>query len=177
MAVYRGKYVLRGLREITPEMEKDLDLAYGICMSYKDGFPCEMCGRCCHQPNIVVRPEEVDPLARAAGIPLQEFISDYIIRTSDGRLLFSKTDPCVFLGGDNRCKVWKDRPEICRDFPYAVAMFMSRVYIALTDESADIIELIEYMDDTWPCTKVIRSSISEKIEEARAARCGSRDTP
>jgi hypothetical protein len=42
MAVYRGKYILKGLKEITPEMEKDLDLAYDICMSYKDGFPCEM---------------------------------------------------------------------------------------------------------------------------------------
>ncbi|MDR0508843.1 MAG: YkgJ family cysteine cluster protein [Candidatus Methanoplasma sp.] len=169
MAVYKGKYVLQGLKKITPDMEKDLDLAYDICMSYKDGFPCEMCGRCCHQPNIVVRPDEVDRIAYAAGIPLHDFITKHIVRTSDGRLLFSKTDPCAFLNEDNRCRIWKDRPEICRDFPYAVSMFMSRVYIALTDENADIIELIGYMDESWPCTGVIRSSISEKIREARSA--------
>ena len=64
MALYRGKYDLRGLDSLTPEMEKDLDLAYEICMSYRD-IPCEMCGRCCHQPNIIVRPEEVERVASA----------------------------------------------------------------------------------------------------------------
>lgn len=167
MAAYKGKYVLQGLKEITPDMEKDLDLAYSICMSYKDGFPCEMCGKCCHQPNIIVRPDEVDRIANAAGISLHDFITGYIGMTQDGRILFSKTSPCAFLNDDNRCKIWKDRPEICRDFPYAVSMFMSRVYIALTNEDADIIELIEYMDDSWPCTKIIRSSISQKIQESR----------
>jgi len=170
MALYKGKYVLQGLKEITPEMEKDLDIAYGICMSYKDGFPCELCGRCCRQPNITVRPEEVDRIAHAAGIPLHEFITEYLFRTSDGRMFFSRTDPCAFLGGDNRCRIWKDRPEICRDFPYAVSMFMSRVYIALTNDKADIIELIEYMDDSWPCTKVIRSTIADKVLEAKRAK-------
>jgi len=167
MAVYKGKYVLQGLKEITPEMEKDLDLAYEICMSYKDGFPCEMCGRCCRQPNIVVRPDEIDRIAHAGGIPLHDFITRYVVRATDGRMLFSRTNPCVFLNEDNRCRIWKDRPEICRDFPYAVSMFMSRVYIALTNDDADIMELTEYMDDSWPCTKVIRSTISEKIRESK----------
>jgi Fe-S-cluster containining protein len=170
MAVYRKKYILPGLKEITPEMEKDLDLAYEICMSYKEDFPCEMCGRCCHQPNIIIRPEEIDRVSHAAGVPLYEFVTKYVERTPDGRMLLSKTDPCAFLDKNNRCKIWKDRPEICGDFPYAVSMFISRVYIALTDENADIIELIEYMDGSWPCTKVIRSSISDKVKEARMSR-------
>ena len=59
MAVYRGKYILEGLGAIGPEMEHNLDLAYEVCMSYREGFPCEMCGRCCHQPHIIVRPEEI----------------------------------------------------------------------------------------------------------------------
>ena len=43
MAIYRGKYILEGLGTITPQMEHNLDIAYEICMSYKDKFPCEMC--------------------------------------------------------------------------------------------------------------------------------------
>ncbi|MCL1811570.1 MAG: YkgJ family cysteine cluster protein [Methanomassiliicoccaceae archaeon] len=170
MAAYRGKYILQGLKEISPEMEKDLDIAYDICMAYKKDFPCEMCGRCCHQPNITVLPEEVDRIAAAAGVPLHDFITQYLTGSNDGRLFLRKTDPCAFLKDDNRCRIWADRPEICRDFPYAVSMFMSRVYIALTDDSADIMELIDYMDDSWPCTKVIRSGISEKVTEARSQR-------
>lgn len=170
MAKYRGKYILEGLDKITPEMERDLDAAYGICMDYKSEFPCEMCGRCCHQPQIIVLPEEVDRISSAAGIPLYDFMTKYIVRTSDGRMLFRKTNPCAFLGPDKKCKIWKNRPSICDDFPYGVSMFMSRVYLAITNPDADIMKLIEYMDDTWPCTGCIKSSIYEKVEKARAER-------
>ncbi|MDR1405235.1 MAG: YkgJ family cysteine cluster protein [Candidatus Methanoplasma sp.] len=170
MAVYRGKYILHGLKEISPEMERDLDAAYDICMSYKEGFPCEMCGRCCCQPNIVMLPGEVDRVAHAAGVPLHKFVTEYLNRTRDGRLLLKKTNPCAFLGKDRKCRIWKDRPEICDDFPYAVSMFMSRVYIALTDDDADIVEMTDYMDDSWPCTKVIRVSIADKVRKARQSK-------
>ena len=167
MALYRGKYDLRGLDHISPKMEHNLDVAYDICMSYRKDFPCEMCGKCCHQPHIIVRPEEIDRVSTAAGIPLYDFMRDYLVETEDGSFLFKKTDPCAFLGKDNKCTIWKDRPEICDLFPYAVSMFMSRVYLALTNPDVDIYDLIDYMDDTWPCTEVIKYDIRERIEEAR----------
>ena len=92
---------------------------------------------------------------------------NYLVQTGDGRFLFKKTNPCAFLGPDNRCRIWKDRPQICDDFPYAVSMFMSRVYLALTNPDADIDELIAYMDDDWPCTRVIKDDIAQRIEAAR----------
>jgi hypothetical protein len=169
MAIYRGKYILEGLDEITPEMEHNLDIAYDICLSYKDEFPCAMCGRCCHQPNIVVLPEEIDRVAGAAGMTPFMFRRTYIVEMPDGRNLINKQNdgPCPFLGDDKRCTIWKDRPQICDDFPYAVSMFMSRVYLALTNPDIDIMTLISYMDARWPCTKVIRRTISSKIKERR----------
>lgn len=167
MAVYRGKYILRGLGSISPAMEHNLDVAYGICMSYRDAFPCEMCGRCCHQPEIVVRPEEIERVSGAARVPIYDFMRDYLVRTDDGRFLFKRTDPCAFLGEDGRCTIWRHRPQICDDFPYAVSMFMSRVYLALVNPDADILELISYMDDDWPCTRVIRADIAGRVEAAR----------
>ncbi len=171
MALYRGRYDLRGLDTITPEMEKDLDLAYGICMSYKDSIPCEMCGRCCHQPNIIIRPEEVERVAAASGDDLYTFLTKKTVQR-DGSVFMRKSPggPCPFLGKDNRCTIWKDRPSICDDFPYMVSMFMSRVYLALVNPEADILELIDYMDDTWPCTRAIKETIVEKVEEGRLAR-------
>ncbi|MBR6084753.1 MAG: YkgJ family cysteine cluster protein [Spirochaetales bacterium] len=128
MAVYRGKYILEGLDEITPDMEHNLDIAYDICMSYRDNFPCEMCGRCCHQPNIIIRPEEIDRVASAANLTPFMFKRNYVVEMPDGRFLINKQNdgPCPFLGEDKRCTIWKDRPQICDDFPYAVSMFMSR---------------------------------------------------
>lgn len=169
MAVYRGKYILEGLDEITPEMEHNLDIAYEICLSYKDNFPCEMCGRCCHQPNIIIRPEEIDRVASAANLTPFMFRLNYVVEMPDGRCLINKQNdgPCPFLRDDKKCSIWKDRPQICDDFPYAVSMFMSRVYLALTNPDADIMKLTSYMDMKWPCTKVIRRSIKKKIEERR----------
>jgi hypothetical protein len=169
MAVYRGKYILEGLDEITPDMEHNLDIAYEICLSYKDDFPCEMCGRCCHQPNIVVMPDEIDRVAEAAGVTPFMFMRNYVVEMPDGRYLISKQNdgPCPFLGDDKRCTIWKSRPQICDDFPYAVSMFMSRVYLALVNPDADIMKLISYMDAKWPCTRVIRRTIKKKIEERR----------
>ncbi len=148
MAVYRGKYILEGLDEITPEMEHNLDIAYEICLSYKDNFPCEMCGRCCHQPNIIIRPEEIDRVASAANLTPFMFRRNYVVEMPDGRCLINKQNdgPCPFLRDDKKCSIWKDRPQICDDFPYAVSMFMSRVYLALTNPDADIMKLTSYMD-------------------------------
>ncbi len=170
MAKYRGKYILEGLDKISPDMERDLDLAYAVCTSYRNESPCEMCGRCCHQPSIIVQPHEVDRISNAADIPLYDFMMDYVVCTSDGRMLFKKTNPCAFLGKDNRCTIWKDRPEICDDFPYSVSMFMSRVYLAITNPDVDVLDLIKYMDDSWPCTSNIKSTILSKVEEARHKR-------
>jgi uncharacterized protein len=175
MAKYRGKYILEGLGAISSDMERDLDIAYEICMSYKADFPCELCGRCCYQSHIIVQPQEVDRISNAANIPLYDFMKNYLVQKSDGRLLLKKTAPCAFLGKDNRCTIWEDRPEICDDFPYAVSLFMSRVYLAIIQDDVEILDLIEYMDDTWPCTKAIRSTITEKVQDAkekRAINCG-----
>jgi Fe-S-cluster containining protein len=170
MAKYRGKYILEGLAEIPPEMERDLDLAYDICEGYRREFPCELCGRCCHQPQINIQAHEVDRIATAAGIPLHEFIGDCLAQTSDGRLLLRRTAPCMFLGDDNRCTVWADRPEVCDDFPYMSSKLMSRIYLALTDDDADILGLIGYMDDGWPCTRIIRGTVAARVEAARELR-------
>lgn len=168
MAIYRGKYILQGLDEITPDMEHNLDIAYEICMSYRD-IPCKLCGKCCHQPNIIVLPEEVERVSVAAKIPRDQFEENNLVHTADGRMLIAKKErgACPFLGKDRRCTIWNDRPSICDDFPYMVSMFMSRVYLALTNPSEDPLKLIQYMDRSWPCTKEIQKTIRQKVEARR----------
>lgn len=171
MAIYRGKYELEGLATISPEMEKDLDIAYELCQSLRDQLPCEMCGKCCHQPNIIIRPEEVERVSAAAGVDLYTFMTSKVVQTSDGIFMRKGTsDACPFLGKNKRCTIWKDRPSICDDFPYLVSMFMSRVYLALTNPEVDVLKLVEYMDDSWPCTREIKSTLRQKVEEGRLKR-------
>ena len=171
MALYRGKYILEGLDEIPPDMLRDLDIAYDTCQSLKDTSPCEMCGRCCHQPFITVRDEEIPSVAQQAGMDPLSFVINYLNRDEEEhKWLFRHTNPCAFLGEDNRCRIWGGRPEICDEFPYMVSKFMSRVYLAIVNDDYDIMPDLEYMDDTWPCTVIIKSNIREKIEQARERR-------
>ena len=171
MAIYRDRYILDGLDEIPPDMLRDLDIAYDLCQTLKDTSPCEMCGKCCHQPFITVRDEEVESVAQAAGTDAVSFMFKYLTRDNEeGKWLFRHTNPCAFLDDDNRCRIWKGRPEICNEFPYMVSMFMSRVYLSIVNEGHDILPDLEYMDDTWPCTKIIKERIPGLIEEARIKR-------
>lgn len=171
MAIYRDRYILDGLDEIPPDMLRDLDIAYDLCQTLKDTSPCEMCGKCCHQPFITVRDEEVESVAQVAGTDAVSFMFQYLTRDNkEGKWLFRHTNPCAFLDDDNRCRIWKGRPEICNEFPYMVSMFMSRVYLSIVNEGHDILPDLEYMDDTWPCTKIIKERIPGLIEEARIKR-------
>lgn len=171
MAIYRDRYILDGLDEISPDMLRDLDIAYDLCQTLKDTSPCEMCGKCCHQPFITVRDEEVESVAQVAGTDAVSFMFQYLTRDNEeGKWLFRHTNPCAFLDDDNRCRIWKGRPEICNEFPYMVSMFMSRVYLSIVNEGHDILPDLEYMDDTWPCTKIIKERIPGLIEEARIKR-------
>ena len=171
MAIYRDRYILDGLDEIPPDMLRDLDIAYDLCQTLKDTSPCEMCGKCCHQPFITVRDEEVESVAQVAGTDAVSFMFQYLTRDNEeGKWLFRHTNPCAFLDDDNRCRMWKGRPEICNEFPYMVSMFMSRVYLSIVNEGHDILPDLEYMDDTWPCTKIIKERIPGLIEEARIKR-------
>ena len=171
MALYRGKYILEGLDEIPPEMLRDLDLAYEACQSLKDSSPCEMCGKCCHQPFITVRDEEVPRVAEQIGLDPLSFVINYLNRDEEEhKWLFKHTNPCAFLGEDNKCRIWGGRPEICDEFPYMVSKFMSRVYLAIVNEDYDIMPDLAYMDDTWPCTRIIKDNVQEMIEKAREKR-------
>lgn len=171
MAIYRDRYILDGLDEIPPDMLRDLDIAYDLCQTLKDTSPCKMCGKCCHQPFITVRDEEVESVAQAAGTDAVSFMFQYLTRDNEeGKWLFRHTNPCAFLNDDNRCRIWKGRPEICNEFPYMVSMFMSRVYLSIVNEGHDILPDLEYMDDTWSCTKIIKERIPGLIEEARIKR-------
>lgn len=171
MAIYRDRYILDGLDVIPPDMLRDLDIAYDLCQTLRDTSPCEMCGKCCHQPFITVRDEEVESVAQAAGTDAVSFMFQYLTRDNEeGKWLFRHTNPCAFIDDDNRCRIWKGRPEICNEFPYMVSMFMSRVYLSIVNEGHDILPDLEYMDDTWPCTKIIKERIPGLIEEARIKR-------
>jgi len=69
MAVYRNKYILQGLKEITPEMEKDLDLAYDVCMGLREEFHSGRNSAVRCAANAVINPTSSSFLRKWTGYP------------------------------------------------------------------------------------------------------------
>lgn len=90
---------------------------------------CLDCGNCCKQLQIVVDERDLQRLAKRLGVSAGDVRTKYVARAEDGTLHF-RSSPCPFLGEDNACGVYEDRPQACRDFPYLHAgNFRSRVYV------------------------------------------------
>jgi len=78
---------------------------------------CLDCGRCCSMLGPGIKNKDISRLARRERIKPAEFIRKYLKTDEDNDLIF-KTMPCPFLGNDNYCFVYEDRPEACRDYPH-----------------------------------------------------------
>ncbi len=75
------------------------------------------CANCCRTLQIIVDAKDIRRMSARLGITPQKFSQRYVQTDADGAKYFAST-PCTFLGADNRCMVYEDRPQACRDFPY-----------------------------------------------------------
>jgi hypothetical protein len=78
---------------------------------------CLACGNCCRSLQIVVDDRDIKRLAARVGMTIKAFAQRYVAVAEDRTKHFVSA-PCPFLGDDNRCAVYEDRPQACRDFPY-----------------------------------------------------------
>jgi Fe-S-cluster containining protein len=78
---------------------------------------CTTCANCCRTLQIVVDEKDIRRLARRFAMTPRDFTAQYV-QTDADKTRFFAVSPCPFLGADNRCTVYEDRPQACRDFPY-----------------------------------------------------------
>jgi uncharacterized protein len=89
---------------------------------------CTTCANCCRTLQIVVDNKDIARLAKRLGISNRAFVERYVGEAEDRTKHFVAT-PCAFLGEDNRCTVYEDRPQACRDYPYLFERhFRSRTF-------------------------------------------------
>jgi len=80
---------------------------------------CLKCANCCKTLEVSVDDEDIKRLSRRLQINVKVFNQRYVNQAigPDGLKSLNK-QPCVFLGEDNKCEVYEDRPTACRDYPY-----------------------------------------------------------
>ena len=78
---------------------------------------CLACGNCCRTLGPMILAKDVDAMCRSLRMKPADFISNYLKTDEDKDMVF-KTMPCPFLGDDNYCSVYENRPKACREYPH-----------------------------------------------------------
>jgi Fe-S-cluster containining protein len=91
------------------------------------GFSCLSCGACCRgiDNEVMISPLESEILAEETGLCLDDIIEPYPewihkegVTFTFGWVLQRDADGnCIFLEND-RCRVYRSRPHICRTYPF-----------------------------------------------------------
>lgn len=70
---------------------------------------CLDCANCCKTTSPIFIQTDIDRLAKTFRMKSSQFIDEYLHRDADGDYVLN-TAPCPFLGTDNKCLVYEDRP-------------------------------------------------------------------
>jgi Fe-S-cluster containining protein len=78
---------------------------------------CLKCANCCKKYSPRFKTPDVKRISRHLKMRESEFIDTYLKVDEDGDFV-AKTTPCPFLGADNFCSIYDQRPSDCHRFPY-----------------------------------------------------------
>jgi Fe-S-cluster containining protein len=78
---------------------------------------CLQCANCCKSFSPRFKTPDVKRISKLLGLKESQFIETYLRVDEEGDYVL-QTIPCPFLGQDNYCSIYEDRPSDCRRFPY-----------------------------------------------------------
>jgi Fe-S-cluster containining protein len=96
---------------------------------------CLSCGNCCKGYSPRFKTPDIKRISKVLGLRESVFIDKYLTIDQEGDyVLISK--PCPFLGNDNVCSIYEDRPSDCKRFPYTDEdVFIKRQALTLKNSS------------------------------------------
>ena len=100
-----------------PDKNKVLKLLPELHEEAFSKVDCLKCANCCKQYSPRFKTPDVKRISKLLRMRESEFIEEYLKVDEDGDFV-AKTAPCPFLGDDNYCTIYEDRPSDCRRFPY-----------------------------------------------------------
>lgn len=78
---------------------------------------CLACANCCKNYSPRFKTPDIKRISRHLGMRESVFIESYLRVDEEGDFVARQT-PCPFLGADNYCSIYEQRPSDCRRFPY-----------------------------------------------------------
>ena len=78
---------------------------------------CTQCANCCKTTSPIFYQKDIERLSKHFRIKPSRFIENYLIIDEEKDYVL-KSAPCPFLGDDNHCSVYDDRPAACKEYPH-----------------------------------------------------------
>lgn len=78
---------------------------------------CLQCANCCKNYSPRFKTPDVKRISKYLNLKESVFIDRYLRVDEDGDFVV-KQSPCPFLGSDNACSIYEQRPSDCARFPY-----------------------------------------------------------
>jgi Fe-S-cluster containining protein len=78
---------------------------------------CLDCANCCRTLGPRITDADVQRMAASLRIKPSALVERYLVVDDEGDFVF-RSMPCPFLGSDNYCSVYDDRPRACREYPH-----------------------------------------------------------
>lgn len=106
------------------KMDKDIERLHNEVSSEID---CLQCGNCCRSLGPMILEKDIDALSKQLKIKSSDFIEKFLRKDEDGDFVFQSM-PCPFLGSDNYCSVYENRPKACREYPHTDRKKFYQIY-------------------------------------------------
>ncbi len=113
---------------------------------YSAEIDCLSCGNCCRSLGPRITDKDVDRLAKHLRMKAVDFIAQYLRTDEDGDMVF-KTMPCPFLGADNYCAVYENRPKACREYPHTDRKKFYQIYMLSVENASTCPIVYKVLDD------------------------------
>ncbi len=78
---------------------------------------CLQCAACCKNYSPRFKTPDIKRISKYLGMKESVFIDTYLTLDLEGDYVV-KSSPCPFLGADNYCDIYDQRPSDCHRFPY-----------------------------------------------------------
>ena len=113
---------------------------------YSAEIDCLSCGNCCRSLGPRITDKDVDRLAKHLRMKAVDFVAQYLRTDEDGDMIF-KTMPCPFLGADNYCAVYENRPKACREYPHTDRKKFYQIYMLSVENASTCPIVYKVLED------------------------------
>ena len=87
---------------------------------------CLSCANCCKTTEPLLIPSDIKRISKRLCLKPTEFETQYLRVDEDGDKVLQQL-PCPFLGSDNHCSIYEDRPKACQEFPHTDSAKFHRI--------------------------------------------------